>query len=216
MADVTVRQFAESVGIPVDRLLIQLGEAGIDVDSENTKITDKQKVDLLAHLRKSHGKQGALDISEPKKITLKRKSHQEIKLPSGMGLVKTVSVEVRRKRTYVKRSSIEESKNRNKTPQEKALEAQQQAELEALRKAEEESRRRAEIEEARRRAEEEAKRQAEEEARRRAEEEVRRQAEEEAKRRAEEEAKRRAEEEARQQAAEEVRRQAEAIRARKS
>lgn len=107
MAEVTVRQFAESVGIPVDRLLNQLDEAGILVRGADTTITDAQKVDFLAHLRKSHGKKRPLKMSEPKKITLKRKTHQEIKMSSGMGLVKTVSVEVRKKRTYVKRSVVE-------------------------------------------------------------------------------------------------------------
>jgi translation initiation factor IF-2 len=113
MSEVTVKQFAETVGIPVDRLLAQLDEAGIEVASENTTITDKQKVDLLAHLRKSHGKKEPLKITDPpKKITLKRKTHSEIKMPGGMGLVKTVSVEVRKKRTYVKRSVVEEEKRR--------------------------------------------------------------------------------------------------------
>ena len=110
MSEVTVKQFAETVGIPVDRLMAQLDEAGIQVASENTTISDKQKVDLLTYLRKSHGKKDPLKISEPSKITLKRKTHQEIKLPSGMGLVKTVNVEVRKKRTYVKRSVMEEQK----------------------------------------------------------------------------------------------------------
>jgi translation initiation factor IF-2 len=113
MSEVTVKQFAETVGIPVDRLLAQLDEAGIEVASENTTITDKQKVDLLAHLRKSHGKKEPLKITDPpQKITLKRKTHSEIKMPGGMGLVKTVSVEVRKKRTYVKRSVVEEEKRR--------------------------------------------------------------------------------------------------------
>lgn len=108
MAEVTVRQFAESVGIPVDRLLMQLDDAGIPVrGGAETTITDEQKVDFLAHLRKSHGSKRPLKMSEPKKITLKRKTHQEIKMSSGMGLVKTVNVEVRKKRTYVKRSVVE-------------------------------------------------------------------------------------------------------------
>ncbi len=108
MTDVTVKQFADDVGIPLDRLLVQLGEAGIEVTGADTRITDKQKIDLLSYLRKTHGRREALKVAEPRKITLKRKSHQEIKMPSGMGLVKTVSVEVRKKRTYVKRSVVEE------------------------------------------------------------------------------------------------------------
>lgn len=117
MAEVTVRQFAESVGIPVDRLLTQLDEAGIPVKGADTTITDEQKVNLLAHLRKSHGKKGPLKMAEPKKITLKRKTHQEIKIPGGMGLAKTVSVEVRKKRTYVKRSVVEAEARRQREEQ---------------------------------------------------------------------------------------------------
>ncbi|MGF1528933.1 MAG: translation initiation factor IF-2 associated domain-containing protein, partial [Candidatus Competibacterales bacterium] len=110
MAEVTVKQFAEVVGIPVERLLVQLDEAGIPVSGEETTISDKQKVDLLAHLRKSHGKNESLKISEPKKITIKRKSRSEIRMPNASGPVKTVSVEVRKKRTYVKRGAVDEGK----------------------------------------------------------------------------------------------------------
>lgn len=115
MTDVTVRQFAQAVGIPVDRLMIQLDEAGINVTDADTKITDEQKVDLLAHLRKMHGKKDPLKIKEPSKITLRRKTHSELKLSGGVnGLVKTVSVEVRKKRTYVKRSAILEEEIRKR------------------------------------------------------------------------------------------------------
>ena len=225
MTDVTIKQFATVVGIPVDRLLVQLDEAGIKVTGSDATITDQQKVDLLAHLRRSHGKKGALGISEPKKITLNRKTHSEIKMASGMGQVKTVSVEVRKKRTYVKRSVVleEEHKRRDQEARKKSVaearrrggtevwdkiqeeEARRKAEAEAKRKAEEEEpRRKVEEEETRRKAEEEAKRKAEEEAQRKVEEEeTRRKAEEEAKRKAEEEARRKAEEETQRKAEQE-------------
>ncbi|MBE2293374.1 MAG: translation initiation factor IF-2 associated domain-containing protein, partial [Phycisphaerales bacterium] len=110
MTDVTVKQFATVVGIPVDRLLEQFAEAGITINGAEVTITEKQKLDLLAHLRKSHGNRPAQEtVAEPKRITLKRKTHSEIKMAGGgAGQIKTVSVEVRKKRTYVKRSSIEE------------------------------------------------------------------------------------------------------------
>ena len=79
MADVTVKQFATTVGIPADRLLVQLEEAGIDVVGVEATISDKQKVDLLAHLRKSHGKREPLAISEPKKITLRSEKLGRVK-----------------------------------------------------------------------------------------------------------------------------------------
>ena len=109
MADVTVKQFATVVGIPVNRLLEQFTEAGITVAGADATITEKQKVDLLAHLRKSHGNPPAQGAVEPRKITLKRKTHSEIRMTGATaGQVKTVSIEVRKKRTYVKRSPVEE------------------------------------------------------------------------------------------------------------
>ncbi|QQS54265.1 MAG: translation initiation factor IF-2 [Candidatus Competibacteraceae bacterium] len=118
MTDVTVKQFATVVGIPVDRLLEQFAEAGIPVGGAEVTITEKQKMDLLAHLRKSHGNrplQGT--AAEPKRITLKRKTHSEIKMAGGGGgQIKTVSVEVRKKRTYVKRGLAEEDTSRQREP----------------------------------------------------------------------------------------------------
>jgi translation initiation factor IF-2 len=213
MPEVTVRQFATDVGIAVNRLLVQFEEAGIKVAGADATITDEQKVDLLAHLRKSHGSKEQLEIAEPKKITLKRKTHSEIKMAGGPGQVKTVSVEVRKKRTYVKRSVVLEQETRRR----KLLEAQEQeqaqlqAEQEARRKAEEAARLQVE-QEARRQADEEAARlQAEQEAQRKADEEAARlQAEQEAQCKAEEAARLQAEQEARRKADEEaVRLQAE-------
>ena len=74
MTDVTVRQFADVVGLPVDRLLAQLGEAGLSISGADDTISDKEKAQLLSYLRKSHGKSEALSVSQPKRVTLKRKS----------------------------------------------------------------------------------------------------------------------------------------------
>ncbi len=178
MTDVTVKQFATVVGIPVDRLLEQFAEAGITVAGVEATITEKQKMDLLAHLRKSHGGRLAQNATEPRKITLKRKTHSEIRMVGGAaGQVKTVSIEVRKKRTYIKRSLMGEEGSRS-------AEAEGRAETLApvAREIEERSRETVAEEEARRQAvEEEARRQAaEEEARRQAaEEEARHQAAEE-------------------------------------
>ncbi len=122
MADVTVKQFATVVGIPVDRLLEQLVEAGIHVVGAETAITEKQKLDLLAHLRKGHGDQPLAGAAEPRKITLKRKTHSEIKMAgSAAGQVKTVSIEVRKKRTYVKRNLAEDTARRGPESQSQAV-----------------------------------------------------------------------------------------------
>jgi translation initiation factor IF-2 len=201
MSEVTVKQLATTVGIPVERLLAQLHEAGIDaVDGEAT-LTENEKLQLLGYLRRSHGKQSTEGAAAPNRVTLQRKSVSELRQPVASPRVgglraavvpraKTVSVEVRRKRTYVKRgvgpgetaaaetepAAVVEPERTHAAPDD----LRRRSELEA-RRAEDEARRLAEQEEQERKAKEE-------EVRRRAEDEVRRKAEEEARRIAEEEA----------------------------
>ncbi|MFP1683613.1 translation initiation factor IF-2 [Alloalcanivorax sp. C16-1] len=159
MAETTVKKLADVVGIPVDTLLTQMKEAGLPHTDAGEGVSDEQKQQLLAHLRKSHGAQS----SEPSKITLKRRSTSTIKTTGAAGKAKTVNVEVRKKRTYVKRASIEE---------EERLEAERKAaEEEAARLAEEEAKRKAEEEEAKRKVEEEEALRREQEAKARAEKE---------------------------------------------
>jgi translation initiation factor IF-2 len=104
MPGVSVRQLAGVLGVPVDRLLTQLSKAGLPMTDPEETVNDDQKAQLLNFLRGSHG---SVTV-EPKKITLRRKSVSELKQPvttAGRGVrSKTVSVEVRKKRTYVKRS----------------------------------------------------------------------------------------------------------------
>ena len=203
MTDVTVRQFADVVGLPVERLLAQLDEAGLSISDADDTISDKEKMQLLSYLRKSHGKSESLSVSQPKKVTLKRRSHSELRTTSSRGAgSKTVSVEVRKKRTYVKRADLmaEEQERLKHEAEEKARvvaerEAKQEAEREAMRRAEEEAARRAE--EDRLRAEESKRKQEEAEARRA--EEERRKSDEQA------QAQARAEQEARAQKAEQER-----------
>jgi len=99
MADVTVKQLAADIDAPVDRLLRQIVEAGLKARSEADSVTSDEKQQLLTYLRKNHGESEA----EPKKITLKRKTTTTLKA----GRAKTVNVEVRKRRTYVKRAEIE-------------------------------------------------------------------------------------------------------------
>ena len=106
MADVSVTQFADVVGISVDRLLEQLKEAGVSATSADATITDAEKMTLLTFLKGKHESEGT--TSEPKKITLNRKSTSELKVTGTHGKGKSVTVEVRKKRTYVKRSVIQE------------------------------------------------------------------------------------------------------------
>ena len=160
MADVTVTQFADALKVPVDKLLTQLDEAGISVKGADDTISDDAKMELLNHLRRSHGQQvGGTGDAAPRKITLKRKSQSELKLSGDKGRSRTVNVEVRRKRTYIKRDVLEgEAKQRQEE-----LERQRQAEIdakeaEAQARQREEEDRRSKLEEEKREAEEAARR----------------------------------------------------------
>ena len=129
MSDMKVTDLADTVGISAKHLIEQLKEAGIKVSKPDDLITEDQKQTLLSFLKQRHGKTD--DASAPKKITLKRKSTSEIKLGSAARRGgKSVSVEVRKKRTFVKRSAAEEAEvvaelERQKEAEEKAKLEQQ-------------------------------------------------------------------------------------------
>ena len=171
MAEVTVSQFAEALKVPVDKLLAQLDQAGIAVSGAEGLISEDAKLELLTHLRRSHGSGSAAEGSAPARITLKRKTQSELKMASTQGRARTVNVEVRVKRTYVKRDVIEEQ-NRAAQEQVDAKRREADAAQQAIfAKAEAERRERESLESANRRLIEE------EQARVRAQEETRRQAE---------------------------------------
>ena len=180
MSEITVRQLADTVGIPLENLLGQLNNAGLEKSGADDTLSDEEKIKLLAYLRERHGKRESTEVLGPRRVTLKRKEVKELRQGRlAGGGSKTVNVEVRKQRTYIKRSEVTGM-------------TQEQIEAEKARQALEEARRFKEQEEAKRQAEEQA---------RLAEEEARRQAEE--ARRAEEEAERkRLEEKAARQAAE--------------
>jgi translation initiation factor IF-2 len=186
MAEVTVSQFAEVLKVPVDRLLAQLDQAGIKVSGPDARITDDAKLELLTHLRRSHGSSDTDGDGAPRKITLKRKTQSELKMASTQGRARTVNVEVRRTRNYIKRDVLQEQAraqqdeldHRRREAEAAARAENERAENERRERErlEAENRRRVEEEEARRRAQEEARRVAEQrtrddEARRRAERE---------------------------------------------
>jgi len=197
MSEVTVNQLADTVGIPVQRLLTQLHEAGISASNGETRLTEQEKVQLLGYLRRSHGKAEGDTGAAPSRVTLKRKSVSELRQPTVTGRAagsvraatapraKTVSVEVRRKRTYVKRGGpTSETEAKDQVTLEPAHQpspveerghtgapVDQRSELER-RRAEVGTKRLAEQEELRRKIMgEEARRKAEDEARRKATEE---------------------------------------------
>ncbi len=107
MSDKTVQQLAEIVKIPLERLLEQLKEAGLSATSADDYINEDEKMQLLAHLRKRHGKTEGEVGNAPRRVTLERRKVTEMKQATAPGsLTKTISVEVRKKKTYIKRSEV--------------------------------------------------------------------------------------------------------------
>jgi len=211
--EVTVKQLATTVGIPVERLLAQLQEAGISAQAGDATITENEKIQLLQHLRRSHGKKEESDeepvteaanvrrrapgadnrVQRPSRPTPTRGA-QTPRAGAAARTGKAVNVEVRRKRSFGKRSTEpavpaatvrtvarpEQAGQETRVRRVPNDEQRRRAELEA-RRAEEDARRLAEQEALEARQREEAKRKAEAEARAKAEAERRRQAERQAK-----------------------------------
>src|SRR5690348_3307690 len=167
MSDVTIKQLAGVLGMTEDKLLTQLAEAGMPFKDPDQVISSTEKVKLLGFLRRTHGKreEARTEEASPRQITLKRRKVSEITVGGGRGSnAKTVNIEVRAKRTYVKRSVIAEEANADSEREEARrllAESQEQREREEAERAEQDKRRQ----------EEQAKLQAAEEERKRAEEE---------------------------------------------
>lgn len=217
MADVSIEKLASDIGTTVDRLVGQFKDAGIS-KSAGDQVNEDEKQKLLDHLSKQHG-----SAAEPTRMTLKRKTTSTL----SVGKSKEVKVEVRKKRTYVKRSDIEEQQRQaeeeaKRLEEEARLkrEAEEKAAAEAKKAAEEKARK---AQEAKKAADEERARRAEQakkeaEARKKdepelseaekAEAEAARQEEERLRKAQEEEAQKKLEEDAK-KAAEEARRLAE-------
>lgn len=230
MADVSIEKLASDIGTTVDRLVGQFKDAGI-TKSAGAQVNEEEKKKLLDHLSKQHG-----SASEPQRMTLKRKTTSTI----NVGKSKEVKVEVRKKRTYVKRTDAEELQRQEeeaKRLEEEARlkrEAEEKAQAEAKKAAEEKARKAEEAKKAadaeRARRAEQAKKEAEarkkdepnltaeekaaQEAARQEEERLRKAQEEEAQKKLEEDAKKAAEE-ARKLAEENERRWKEEAEARK-
>ena len=106
MAEVSIREFASAVGVSVEKLLAQIREAGLPHTEADHLISNADKTRLLVHLRKGHGSEE--EEAAPRKITLKRKTLGTLRTAGSHGRGRTVNVEVRRKRTYIKRSAVEQ------------------------------------------------------------------------------------------------------------
>ncbi|CAM3425188.1 Translation initiation factor IF-2 [Klebsiella spallanzanii] len=212
MTDVTIKALASEIQTSVDRLIQQFADAGIRKSADDS-VTAQEKQTLLTHLNREHG-------SAPDKLTLQRKTRSTLNIPGTGGKSKSVQIEVRKKRTFVKRDPQEAERLAAEE------QAQREAEEQARREAEESAKREAQLK-AEREAAEQAKRELADKAKREAAEKdkvsnqqtddmtktaqaekIRRENEAaELKRKSEEEARRKLEEEAR-RVAEEARRMA--------
>ncbi len=164
MSDVTIKQLAGVLGMSVDKLLTQLDGAGMKFSSPDQVVSSTEKVKLLGFLRRTHGKgEREQENNSPQQITLKRKTVSELTVNQGAARGKTVNVEVRQKRTYVKRSTVDGGQEID-PEREDALRKLQESQLkrEAEESALQEREKRREEEEAKLRSVEEAKRAAEE------------------------------------------------------
>src|SRR6516162_9886896 len=103
MAQTTIEQFATELKLPPGALLEQLAKAGVDGKKQGDNLSEQDKTKLLEYLQRQHGAAG-----EPKKkITLTRKQTSEIKAAGSTGKARTIQVEVRKKRVFVKRDEPE-------------------------------------------------------------------------------------------------------------
>ena len=213
MTDVTIKALASEIQTSVDRLIQQFADAGIRKSADDS-VTSQEKQTLLTHLNREHG-------SAPDKLTLQRKTRSTLNIPGTGGKSKSVQIEVRKKRTFVKRDPQEAERLAAEE------QAQREAEEQARREAEEAAKREAQLK-AEREAAEQAKRELADKAKReaaekdkvsnqqtddmtktaQAEKQRRENEAAELKRKSEEEARRKLEEEAR-RVAEEARRMAE-------
>ncbi len=123
MSEVTVKQMAQTLNLNVDKLLVQLAEAGMKFSGPEQAITSAEKIKLLGFLRRAHGKQESTGDanSAPRQITLRRTRVTELTVPSGVARGKTVAVEVRAKRTYVKRDALSDAQQPPTSEREEAI-----------------------------------------------------------------------------------------------
>ncbi|MHB8571143.1 MAG: IF-2-associated domain-containing protein, partial [Metallibacterium sp.] len=167
MSEVTIKHLATMLDIPADKLLAQLAEAGMHFKGPDQAVSSTEKMKLLGFLRRAHGKAegGSEAIAAPSHVTLSRRKVSEIKVSTGSGRAatsKTVAVEVRAKRTYVKRSVIADESAGDSEREDairKLRESQQERDQQQAHLLESDRRRAEEME--RQRVEEEARKQAE-------------------------------------------------------
>ena len=139
MSTTTVSKLATALKLSDEKLILQLNEAGIDVSNKDDVVSNDQKLLLLNHLRGSHGTKST-SSSAPKKLTINRRSQSELKLSGSFGTSRTVNVEVRKKRTYLKKETLidqakEELEEQKKLEQEKLKQIEEEIQNQKLESA---------------------------------------------------------------------------------
>jgi len=128
MSTTTVSKLATALKLSSEKLILQLNDAGIAVTDKNDVVSNDQKLLLLNHLRGSHGTKSTAS-SAPKKLTINRRSQSELKLSGSFGRSRTVNVEVRKKRTYLKKETLIDQAKKELEEQKK-LEQEKQKQIE--------------------------------------------------------------------------------------
>jgi translation initiation factor IF-2 len=159
MSEVTVASLAKVLGMPTEKLLEQLAGAGMSFSGPDQVVSSTEKMKLLGFLRRTHGKdEKPAEVTAPKKITLQRRKQEELTVNAGKTR-STVTVEVRQKRTYVKRDEVDAPVTDERQDALRKLEesrAQNEAELAALSETDRKRKLERDAEQARVKAEEEA------------------------------------------------------------
>ncbi|KAB2824252.1 translation initiation factor IF-2 [Aliivibrio finisterrensis] len=141
MTKLTVKALSDEIGTPVDRLLQQFSDAGIN-KKDGDSVSEGEKQSLLVHLKKEHG--SADESASPTRLTLQRKTRSTLSVAGSGGKSKDVQVEVRKKRTYVKASTLEEEKKTEQLKAEAEEQTKRDAEDAAIREVEQKAQREAE------------------------------------------------------------------------
>jgi translation initiation factor IF-2 len=166
MSTITIRDFAKQIGIEPERLVKQLNDAGVAGKTVEDTLEDAEKRQLLGFLRgEEPAKAAEAPVASRGKITLKKKTTSELQQTTKTGIARTVQVQTKKRRTFVKREALEEQQKQEQEAarleaEEASRQEQQQREAEEAAKleqqrTEEEQQRQAELEAERIRAEQE-------------------------------------------------------------
>ena len=129
MSTITIKAFAQQIGIEPERLVKQLGDAGVAGKTVADSLKDSEKRQLLEHLRGGANATSTSETTESPargKITLKKKTTSEIQQTTKTGVARTVQVQTKKRRTFVKREVLEQQE---KERQEAEVERQKTEEL---------------------------------------------------------------------------------------